>query len=78
MLLEKWQGYEVNRALVEAGLAVAANRTAGLAAHLDPASGGSFTYRAVPGGFELQSTYQVNHQPLKIYFRQRVTRKESS
>ena len=78
MLLEKWQGYEVNRALVEAGLAVAANGAAGLATHLDPASGGSFTYRAVPGGFELQSTYQVNHQPLKIYFRQRVTRKESS
>ena len=78
MLLEKWQGYEVNRALVEAGLAVAAAGAAGLTAHLDPSSGGVFTYRTVPGGFELQSSYIVNNQPLKMFFRQRVNRKESS
>lgn len=76
MLVEKAQSYEVNRALVEAGLAVAANGPAGLAAHLDPATGQPFTYQAVPGGFELQSNYPVKNQPLKMFFPQSATPKE--
>jgi len=75
-VVTKAQGYEVNRALVEAGLAVAANGAAGLTAHLDPSTGQPFTYQAVPGGFELQSTYQVKNQPLKMFFPQSATPKE--
>ena len=76
MLVEKAQSYEVNRALVAAGLAVAANGPAGLTAHLDPSTGQPFTYQAVPGGFELQSNYPVNNQPLKMFFSQSASPQE--
>jgi len=74
-MFAKAQAYEVNRSLMEAGLAVAVKGTAGLATYPDPSTGAPFTYRAVPGGFELQSNYQVNNQPLKIFFPQSATRK---
>ena len=75
-LLDKAQRATVNQALVLAGLAVATEGTAALATYPDPATGQPFTYRTVPGGFELQSNYQVNNQPLKIFFPQSATRKE--
>ena len=75
-LLDKAQRATVNQALVLAGLAVATEGAAALATYPDPATGQPFTYRAVPGGFELQSNYQVNNQLLKIFFPQSATRKE--
>lgn len=69
-VVTKAQGYEVNRALVEAGLAVAATGTPGLAKHLDPSTGQLFTYQEVPGGFELQSSFQFKNQPVKMFFPQ--------
>jgi len=75
-LLDRAQRATVNQALVLAGLAVATDGAAALATYPDPATGQPFTYRTVPGGFELQSNYQVNNQPLKIFFPQSTTRKE--
>ena len=69
-LMDKAQRTTVNQALVLAGLAVATAGPSALAAYPDPSTGQSFTYRAVPGGFELQSSYLVNNQPLKVTFPQ--------
>jgi len=72
VVVQKAQAETVNQALVLAGVAVTTDGPAALAAHPDPSTGQPFTYREVPGGFELQSNYQVNNQPLKIVFPQPV------
>ena len=69
-LMDKAQRAAVNQALVLAGLAVAKDGLAALAAYVDPATGQPFIYRPVPGGFELQSNYIFNNQPLKVVFPQ--------
>ena len=69
-LMDKAQRLAVNQALVLAGLAVANDGVAALATHFDPATGLPFAYRAVPGGFELQSNYIFNNQPVKVVFPQ--------
>jgi len=74
-VVEKAQGYEVNRALVEAGMSVAASGVGGLDAYPDPSTGQPFTYREFPGGFELESAYEIKGQPLKFFFPQAAGRR---
>ena len=69
-LMDKAQRAAVNQALVLAGLAVAKDGPSVLATYPDPATGQPFIYRPVPGGFELQSNYIFNNQPVKVVFPQ--------
>ncbi len=68
-VMDRARRAEVNRAMVVAGLAVAENGTEALSAHLDPVSGKPFVYTKTDGGFELQSSYQVNDKPMKMQFK---------
>ena len=67
--VDRAQRAAVSRAMVVAGLAVAQNGTDALASHPDPSSGQPFVYTETPDGFELQSSYQVNGNPMKMQFK---------
>jgi hypothetical protein len=59
----------VRSAMVAAGLAVMQSGTGALQSHPDPVTGQQFTYTHTANGFELQSGYQFNCQPLKLSFK---------
>jgi hypothetical protein len=67
--VDKVQSAEVNRALVVAGLAVAQGGAGALPSYPDPSSRQPFVYTETPGGFQLQSTYQVNGKPMTMRFK---------
>jgi hypothetical protein len=67
--VEKVRGAVVDRALVVAGLAIAQGGTDILPSYPDPASGKPFVYTETSDGFELQSSYQLRGQPLKMQFK---------
>jgi hypothetical protein len=56
---------QIRRALLSAALAVQLDGRDALKDHPDPVVGGSFEYVAFPGGFVLQSTFQMD-QPLTL------------
>jgi hypothetical protein len=59
----------INRAFVEAGLAVAQDGSSGLQSQLDPSTGQPFVYTETGDGFELQSGFKTNGVPLKMQFK---------
>jgi hypothetical protein len=59
----------VNRALVEAGLAVAQDGPSAIQSHPDPSNGQPFVYTETLDGFELQSSFKTNGVPLKMQFK---------
>jgi len=67
--LDRVQRGEVNRALIEAGLAVAQEGPNALSAHLDPSTDQPFVYSETADGFELQSGYKTNGVPLTMRFK---------
>ncbi len=67
--VDRTQATTVRSAMVVAGLAVIRDGPNALLSHTDPITGQQFTYTETAGGFELQSGYQVNGQPLKLSFR---------
>jgi len=60
---------EIKRALVVAGLAVAQQGVSTLPSHPDPSSGKPFTYTGTADGFELQSSYEFNGEPIRMQFK---------
>ena len=58
----------VQRAMLGAGLDVLQNGTASLAQARDPVTGRGFAYVPKPGGFELQSAFQVKGKPVTMNF----------
>ena len=67
--VEKMQRYEVRRAMMVAALLVMQEGPLVLQYHPDPSTGEPFFYTETADGFELQSKYQSNDQPLKMRFR---------
>jgi hypothetical protein len=59
----------INRAFVEAGLAVAQDGPSALSSHLDPSTSQPFIYTETSDGFELQSGFKTNGVPLKMQFK---------
>jgi hypothetical protein len=59
----------INRALVEAALAVEQEGPSVLQSHPDPATGQPFVYTETADGFELQSGFATNGVPLKMQFK---------
>jgi hypothetical protein len=59
----------INRAFVEAGLAVAQAGPTALQSHPDPSNGQPFVYSETSDGFELQSSYQTNGVSLRMQFK---------
>jgi hypothetical protein len=59
----------INRAFVEAGLAVSEEGASALQSHPDPSNGQPFVYTETADGFELQSGFQTNGVPLRMQFR---------
>ncbi len=68
-LVDKTQAMTVRSAMTAAGLTVMQSGPGVLQSHLDPTTGRPFTYTQTTEGFELQSNYQVNGQPLKLQFK---------
>jgi hypothetical protein len=68
-VVDKWDRAAVNRAFVEAGLAVAEEGTSALSSHLDPSTEKPFVYTETSDGFELQSGFKTNGVPLKMQFK---------
>lgn len=66
--MDKARATVVQRALISAGLALLLSEPNALQSHLDPASGNAFTYRPTADGFELQSTYLRNGEPVVVFF----------
>ncbi|MCG3148388.1 MAG: hypothetical protein PCFJNLEI_01831 [Verrucomicrobiae bacterium] len=65
---QKIQTAVVNHAMVTAALAVVTHGVVALQRYPDPSTEQPFTYQKIHGGFELQSAYNVNDKPLKIFF----------
>jgi hypothetical protein len=67
--VDKVRRYEVDRALVVAGFAIAQSGVNALQSILDPSSGQPFVYTETADGFRLQSTYQVDGKPMTMQFK---------
>jgi hypothetical protein len=59
----------INRAFVEAGLAVEQEGPSALQSHPDPSTGQPFVYTETFDGFDLQSGFKTNGVPLKMQFK---------
>jgi hypothetical protein len=70
-VIEQTQTMVLNRAMTAAGLALLQNDANALSKYLDPATGQPFLYRQTATGFELQSGYQRNGEPVILTFANR-------
>ena len=68
-LVDKTQAMTVRSAMVAAGLTVMQSGPQALQSRLDPTTGKPFAYTQTTVGFELQSDYQANGQPIKLQFK---------
>ena len=69
IVMERSRRASVTTAMVAAGLAVTRDGETALQSHPDPSTGGPFTYTRTADGFELQSGYQFNGEPVKLRFK---------
>jgi hypothetical protein len=67
--LEMTDAVKVGAAMFAAGMDVMSRGQNVLSLHLDPATGQPFIYTQSSDGFELESDYQVDGQPLKLRFK---------
>ena len=67
--MDKTEALAIESAMVVAGLKVWQEGTDALQSIPDPATGQPFAYTQTADGFELQSGYQFNGQPLKMSFK---------
>ncbi len=68
-IVERIQRATITTAMTRAGLAIIRDGPAALQSYLDPATGKPFAYTETDDGFELESAYQVDNQPLRLLFK---------
>jgi cell division septation protein DedD len=68
-VVDKWDRAAINRAFVEAALAVAEEGASALQSHPDPSNGQPFVYTETSDGFQLQSGYKTNGVTLTMQFK---------
>ncbi len=68
-VVERMQRATITAKMTQAGLAIIRDGPDALQSYLDPATGNPFVYTQTDDGFELESGYQVNGQPLRLKFK---------